>query len=128
MAVAILFQCPLNHTALYYKVLPKENWKLDFVKQCPTLWDDIKFIDGYPGKYLIIARRSGSKWYVAAINAQNEPLKRTLDLSFLGSDITVYADDANLNGSMKQLKLSKKNTLQITVPHDGATIIVGNSK
>ena len=128
MAVAILFQCPLNHTALYYKVLPKENWKLDFVKQCPTLWDDIKFIDGYPGKYLIIARRSGSKWYIAAINAQNEPLKRTLDLSFLGSDITVYADDANLNGSMKQLKLSKKTTLQITVPHDGATIIVGNSK
>ena len=128
MAVAILFQCPLNHTALYYKVLPKENWKLDFVKQCPTLWDDIKFIDGYPGKYLIIARRSGSKWYIAAINAQNEPLKRTLDLSFIGSDITVYADDANLNGSMKQLKLSKKNTLQITVPHDGATIIVGNSK
>lgn len=127
MAVAILFQCPLNHTALYYNVLPKEQWKLDFVKQCPTLWDDIKFIDGYPGKYLIIARRSGSKWYIAAINAQKEPLKRTLNLVFINGGVTVYADDANLNGSMKQVT-PKKNMLQITVPHDGATIIVGNSK
>ena len=127
MAVAVLFQCPLNHTALYYKVLPKEQWKLDFVKQCPTLWDDIKFIDGYPGKYLIMARRSGVKWYVVAINAQKEPLKRTLNLDFINGGVTVYADDVNLNGSMKQVT-PKKNMLQITVPHDGATIIVGNSK
>ena len=127
MAVAVLFQCPLNHTALYYNVLPKDQWKLDFVKQCPTLWDDIKFIDGYPGKYLIMARRSGAKWYVVAINAQKEPLKRTLNLDFIKGDVTVYADDANLNGSMKQLT-PKKNMLQISVPHDGATIIVGNSK
>ena len=127
MAVAILFQCPLNHTALYYNVLPKEQWKLDFVKQCPTLWDDIKFIDGYPGKYLIIARRSGSKWYIAAINAQKEPLKRDLNLDFIKGDVTVYADEANLNGSMKQAT-PKKYMLQISVPHDGATIIVGNSK
>ena len=127
MAVAVLFQCPLNHTALYYKVLPKEQWKLDFVKQCPTLWDDIKFIDGYPGKYLIMARKSGGKWYVVAINAQKEPLKRTLNLDFINGGVTVYADDANLNGSMKQVT-PKKNMLQITVPHDGATIIVGNSK
>ena len=127
MAVAVLFLCPLNHTALYYNVLPKEQWKLDFVKQCPTLWDDIKFIDGYPGKYLIIARRSGSKWYIAAINAQKEPLKRTLNLDFINGGVTVYADDAKLNGSMKQVT-PKKNLLQITVPHDGATIIVGNSK
>ena len=127
MAVAVLFQCPLNHTALYYKVLPKEQWKLDFVKQCPTLWDDIKFIDGYPGKYLIMARKSGGKWYVVAINAQKEPLKRTLNLDFINGGVTIYADDANLNGSMKQVT-PKKNMLQITVPHDGATIIVGNSK
>lgn len=127
MAVAVLFQCPLNHTALYYKVLPKEQWKLDFVKQCPTLWDDIKFIDGYPGKYFIMARKSGGKWYVVAINAQKEPLKRTLNLDFINGGVTVYADDANLNGSMKQVT-PKKNMLQITVPHDGATIIVGNSK
>ena len=127
MAVAVLFQCPLNHTALYYKVLPKEQWKLDFVKQCPTLWDDIKFIDGYPGKYLIMARKSGGKWYVVAINAQKEPLKRTLNLDFINGGVIIYADDANLNGSMKQVT-PRKNMLQITVPHDGATIIVGNSK
>ena len=127
MAVAVLFQCPLNHTALYYNALPKETWKLDFVKQCPTLWDDIKFIDGYPGKYLIMARRSGEKWYVVAINADNEPLKRMVNLDFISGDVSLYADDAKLNGSMKIVK-PKKNILPITVPKNGATIIVGNSK
>ncbi|MCQ2974494.1 MAG: glycoside hydrolase family 97 protein [Bacteroidales bacterium] len=128
MAIAVLFQCPLNHTALYYNQLRKdEPWKLDFVKKCPTLWNDIKFIDGYPGKYLIMARRSGDKWYVVAINADNQPLKKNINLDFISGDITIYSDDANLKGSVKYIKSNKKNIYQINVPKNGATIFVGNN-
>lgn len=130
MAVAVLFQCPLNHMALYYGVTrDNEPWKLDFVKKCPTTWDDIKFIDGYPGKFLIMARKKAGKWYVVAINADGQPLKRSVDLSFMKSEnITLYSDDLKLNGSMKTIKLSKKNTFDINVPHDGAAIFVGDER
>lgn len=126
MAVAILFQCPLNHLALYPRVTKdNEPWKLDFLKTVPTLWDDIKLIDAYPGKYLIMARRHAHTWYVVAINAMKEPLKREIPLPMLGCDITVYSDDMNLNGSMKTIKPSKNKTYKINVPHDGAVIFVG---
>jgi hypothetical protein len=35
----------------------------------PTTWDETRFIDGLPGEYVALARRSGNTWYVAAINA-----------------------------------------------------------
>lgn len=42
-----------------------------FMQQVPVSWDETKFIDGYPGKFYAVARRSGSKWYVAAMNADS---------------------------------------------------------
>ena len=38
------------------------------------------FIEGYPGKYIVLARRHGDTWYVAAVNAGSEPLKLKFDL------------------------------------------------
>lgn len=126
MAVAVLFQCPLNHLALYPRITKNnEPWKMDFIKSVPTLWDDVKLIDAYPGKYLIFARRHGHTWYIVAINAQKEPLRRTLSLPMLKCGITLYSDDANLKGSKKELKVSKKSTYEINVPMNGAAIFVG---
>jgi hypothetical protein len=126
MAVAVLFQCPLNHLALYPRITKDDQpWKIDFLKKVPTLWDDVKLIDAYPGKYLILARRHDHTWYVVAINADKEPLKRTISLPMLRCGITLYSDDASLNGTMKELKVSKKSTYEINVPHDGAAIFVG---
>lgn len=126
MGVAVLFQCPLNHLALYPRVTKdSEPWKIDFLKKVPTLWDDIKFIDGYPGKFLILARKHADTWYVVAINAENQPLKKTIDLSFISSDLTLYADDLKGGESMKPIKISKDKTYQISVPKNGAAIFVG---
>ena len=40
----------------------------DFLKIVPTTWDDIKFIGGYPGDYVAIAKRSGDKWFIGVMN------------------------------------------------------------
>ena len=65
------------------------------MKQVPTTWDETRFIDGYPGKYVVLARRHADKWYIAGINAQKEPLKLKLNLSMFnkGDKITFYNDD-----------------------------------
>ena len=126
MGVAVLFQCPLNHLALYPRVTKdSEPWKIDFLKKVPTLWDDIKFIEGYPGKFLIMARKSAGKWYVVAINAEDTPLKKTVSLPFISSDLTLYTDDLKGGESMKPIKISKDKTYQISVPKNGAAIFVG---
>ena len=48
---------------------------------CPRVWDDVKFIDGFPGQYAVIARRAGKRWWIAGINADREPRKVKLDFS-----------------------------------------------
>ena len=127
LATAVLFQSPVQHFALAPNNLTDAPaWAIDFMKAVPTTWDEVRFLDGYPGKYLIMARRHGNDWYIAAINAQAEPVKTKLQLPMLeaGEAVTLYADDKNLNGSVKQAKLNKKQELEITVPCNGAALIV----
>lgn len=104
------------------------SWAIDFMKQVPTTWDEIRFIDGYPGRYAIIARRSGDQWFVAGINAEAQPLKKTISLPMIaaGSQLKVYSDDAKLQGSVKTLKQSKKQQFTVTIPCNGGVVIVAN--
>lgn len=123
LATAILFQTPVQNFAVAPNNLTDApSWAIDFMKQVPVTWDDVKFIDGYPGKYIILARRVGDKWYVAVVNASDEPLVRDITLPFEAQTVTVYADDKNLNGSVKQVK-AKKNKIRIAVPKNGACVI-----
>ncbi|HSC66191.1 MAG TPA: glycoside hydrolase family 97 catalytic domain-containing protein, partial [Cellvibrio sp.] len=56
----------------------------DFLRELPREWDDVKFIEGYPGKFAVIARKAGDVWYIAGINAEKDVKSITLDLSFAG--------------------------------------------
>jgi len=128
LATAVLFQSAVQHFAMAPNNLTDAPaWAIDFMKQVPTTWDEVKFIDGYPGKYVILARRCGDKWYVVGINAENEPLKQTITLPMFdkGAEMTIYSDDAQLNGSVKTLKQNKKQQVAITIPCNGGVVIVG---
>ena len=72
-----------------------------------------------------MARKSAGKWYVVAINAENQPLKRTISLPFINSDLTLYADESKGKETVKNLKISKNKTYQIAVEKDCAAIFVG---
>ena len=129
LATAVLFQSSVQHFALAPNNLEDAPaWAIDFMKQVPTNWDEVRFIDGYPGKYAIIARRAGNTWYVAGINAEKQPLKKTITLPMFAKDtqLTVYSDDAQLNGSVKQVKQNKKQQITIAIPENGGSLIVGN--
>ena len=61
--------------------------QIDFVKEymstLPETWDEVKFIDGFPGKFVILARRKGDNWYIAGINGENFERTITLDVTFI---------------------------------------------
>ena len=125
LATAVLFQSSVQHFALAPNNLEDAPaWAIDFMKRVPTLWDEVRYIDGYPGKYAIMARRSGDKWYVAGINAQKEPVKVKVPLPMFakGSTVKVYGDDAQLNGTVTTQKL-KRQELAVTIPENGGLLI-----
>ena len=125
LATAVLFQSSVQHFALAPNNLTDApDWAIDFMKNVPTTWDEVKFIDGYPGKYALIARRAGDHWFIVGVNADKQPLKTTLDLSLYGkgADLLLYGDDAQLNGSVKTIKSGKKVT--VTIPQNGGLVIV----
>ena len=122
LAVAILYQNPIQNFALTPNNLtdaPKAA--VDFMREVPTTWDETRLIDGYPGRCIVLARRCGNAWWVAAINASDQPL--TLDVkaieAHLGGTAFVYSTgkDGLQTGpaAKKPLSLPKD---------DGAVIIV----
>ena len=130
LATAVLFQSPVQHFALAPNNLQDAPaWAMDFMKEVPSTWDEVKFIDGYPGQYVILARRKADTWYIAGINARKEPLKTTLYLPMFSSvdNLRCYSDDKNLNGSLKTLKLNRKLEVKIEIPQNGA-IVIANEK
>ena len=94
------------------------------MKQVPTTWDDVRFIDGYPGKYVILARRHGDKWYVAGVNAQQETLKTEISLPMWasGTELQVYADDNKLQGEVREETDRESNDSVQRRPDDGKSV------
>ncbi|PTN05905.1 glycoside hydrolase family 97 protein [Mangrovibacterium marinum] len=127
LATAVLFQSAVQHFALAPNNLTDAPaWAIDFMKQVPTTWDEVKYIDGYPGKYVLLARRHGNKWYIAGINAQPEALRLKVQLPMLekGEMLTLFADDANLQGSVSTVQLNKKQELEFVIPSNGGMVVV----
>lgn len=127
LATAVLFQSPVQHFALAPNNLTDAPaWAIDFMKQVPTTWDEVRYIDGYPGKYVILARRNGDKWYIAGVNAQKETVKVkvTLPMFAAGEKVQVYSDNDELQGNVKQVKLNKKQELQLTMPCNGGILVL----
>ena len=126
LATAVLFQSPVQHFAMAPNNLEDAPaWAVNFMKEVPTEWDEVKFIDGYPGKYVILARRAGKEWYVAAINAEETSLKAEIELPDyeIGEEIVMYSDDKDLNGSIRNVKADKKGKIKLNIPANGATLL-----
>ena len=127
LATAVLFQSPVQHFALAPNNLTDApSWAIDFMKEVPTTWDEVRFIDGYPGKYVILARRHGDKWYIAGVNAQKETLKLKVNLPMFsnGEKVRLFSDDKALQGGVKQIEIGKKQELQLSIPCNGGILIV----
>lgn len=126
LATAVLFQSPVQHFALAPNNLTDSpSWAIDFMKEVPTTWDEVRFIDGYPGKYVILARRHGDKWYIAGVNAQKETLQLKVNLPMFsnGEKVRLFSDDKALQGGVKQIGIGKKQELQLTIPCNGGVLI-----
>ena len=134
LATAIVLQTSINCIALQpnnLKELP--DFELDFLRQIPTTWDEVHFLDGYPGRYVVLARRHGDNWYIAGLNGTDEEKQISLDLPmFAGKRVKYYTDikkkkDELLSPStLKTQNVGKDGKVRITMQPMGGVILTNN--
>ena len=126
LATTVLLQNPVQNFALApnnLKDVPAVC--MDFMKRVPTTWDETRFVDGYPGKYVVLARRQGDTWYLAAVNAGKEPLKLKLDLEmFAGKTVALYKDDKKGEPELTSLKVKENGKVQLEIRPQGGILCI----
>jgi alpha-glucosidase len=127
LALAVLFESGVQHMGLTPKELSEApEFVVEMLKAIPPAWDDVRFVDGHPGRDVVLARRSGEKWFVAGINGSGQPRAMTLDLRFVGPTVggVMIGDDANGRGfARRALSGEPAGRLAVTVPPRGGFLM-----
>ena len=122
LATAVVFQNPVQNFALAPNNLEDApSQAISFMKEVPTLWDDVRCLGGYPGKWAVIARRSGDKWYIGAINAGNEVL--TLEIKQIEKAVGASVTTA-LYTAKGSLKNSCGKEKRLVIPKDDGAVLI----
>ena len=106
LALTVLFESGLQHLAdkpESYFAQPDQVQQ--FLSELPSVWDETFLIDGYPGRFVILARRSGHRWYVAGINGLDVPQYFSVSLDFMQNDqkITAFADSEHSSWDIRTM-------------------------
>jgi len=97
MAMYTIFEAPLQMLADSPSKYAKEPEYTDFIAQVPTTFDQTVALDGQVGEYIVLARRKGNTWFIAAMTNWT-PRDLTIDLSFLpdgAHEAVIFSDGVN---------------------------------
>lgn len=96
LALPVLFLSGIQHIAEIPEGMTKQpQYVINYLKDIPTNWDESKFIDGFPGKDVIMARRKGNTWHITGINGENIDKEFEVDLSFISKDGFIISENEN---------------------------------
>ena len=132
MATGIVLQTGVNCVAMQPNNLQElPQFELDFLRALPTTWDETRYIDGYPTRYAVIARRHGDKWFVGGLNATSAPMTLTLSLPMMaGKTVKYYTDRPAAKGEntlpeaeLRTLKVDKRGCAKVTLQPMGGIIL-----
>jgi hypothetical protein len=131
LALSIVFESGILHFADKVDAyLDSPEFVKKFLRDVPVAWEDTRFIDGYPGKYCIVARKNNGKWYLGAINGQEESLKILIDLPFLteGEFMMEIINDGEKDRSFRYAKkpLKPGDTVELMMRPRGGFVAVIN--
>jgi hypothetical protein len=95
-----------------------------FLQAVPTAWDQTHFVDGYPGRMAVLARRRGTEWYLGGINGQSSVATAQIPLNFLataGYDVALIADDGedDRGFQLATQRLTNRDTITVEMAPRG---------
>jgi alpha-glucosidase len=125
IALSVLFTSGIQHIAeTPAGMAAQKEFVQTYMKTLPETWDDVKWIDGYPGKYVVLARRKGSTWYIAGINGENSERTLTLNVPFIQNapkGILITDSDDSMTFLKREVDFS--NPLHLTLNPYGGFVI-----
>lgn len=125
LALPVIFLSGIQHFAETpggMKAIPDEA--KDYLRKLPVIWDETRFIAGYPGKDFVVARRSGPRWYVSGINGEPKEKTFQVDLSFIeGKNFMIINDIDKKRLELKRLE-TVKTIRSITVRGNGGFVMM----
>jgi alpha-glucosidase len=131
LALSVLFTSGIQHYAEIPEGMARvPDYVRDFLRGVPSVWDDTKFLDGFPGKFVVLARQGDGRWYVAGINGETTPEKLTLNLKELrgpaSGALIADGDGSNLSFRQEKVQLPRNRKFEITLPPYGGFVMVFN--
>lgn len=126
LATSVLFLSGIQHFAESPEGMQHVPANIQqFLRELPTAWDDVKFMDGYPGKFVVIARRYQQKWYIAGINDEQTARDVVIDPTvFKKTKARIITEgETNLSFSEKKIDASKKQTISLQ-PSGGFVMVL----
>ena len=127
LATAITNQTSVNCVAITPQADSTVNSvERDFLKKLPTAWTDTKFIDGYPTRYAVIARKDAAtgKWYVGGLNGTDKPMTLNIALPMMaGEQVNMLCDGKNGEAVAAKAKVARDGRFKITLKPMGGIVI-----
>jgi alpha-glucosidase len=126
LALSVIFASGIQHFAQTPEGMAAVPiYVKNFMREIPSSWDDTRFIDGYPGKLAVFARRFKNKWYIAGINGEDIEKNIDLDLSFLKNRKGVLITEGTDNRSfdVQKITISPRKPLGIKLKGNGGFVI-----
>jgi hypothetical protein len=126
LALSVVFTSGVQHFAQTPEGMASvPDYVKEFMKEIPSYWEDTRFIDGYPGKFVVIARKFKNNWYIAGINGEGIEKNIYLDLSFLKNKkadlITDGAD--NRSFALQKITIAPDEPLRIKLKGNGGFVM-----
>lgn len=121
LALSVLFESGIQHYAespAGMNAVPE--YVRAFLTNLPDTWEDIRFIDGFPGEHVVLARKAGSRWYFAAINGSTSPKKITIDPKQFGAKAAYMIADGAEAGGFRESNVTGAITVELA-PAGGIT-------
>jgi hypothetical protein len=134
LALPVVFFSGIQHLGLIPEDLDQFSQVVtDYLRLVPTVWDETRFLAGYPGMDCVVARRSGKTWYIAGINGENR-VKRLLfnTKNFLKANSTgvVLEDKPEAMNDVRTniVHTTKKGDMGVTVCGNGGFVMIFTKK
>jgi alpha-glucosidase len=120
LAESVLFLSGIQHFAeIPEGMAGVPDYVRSFLRDLPRRWDDSRFLAGYPGSHLAVARKAGDSWYLAGINAGQGERTIELDLSFIGNRKGVMISDGAGQREFSQADLKAGKVRVVLKPRGG---------
>lgn len=126
LAMTVVFESGLQHLGVTPKSMAQQPDGVQaFLRDVPAAWDETHFIDGVPGRYVILGRRSGDSWFIGGFNGTSEAMTVPIALNFLGraSAGTLITDGDDLRSvEERAVTASPADSLMITLEGRGGIV------